>query len=81
MDREARIQEALARRNFSPYLGVRIADLLDGREDRARLSCCHSGCMVCVQELLAILGEVEGGRDGAPAGAAATPAPEPDGGG
>ncbi len=66
MEREVRIQEALARRGFSPYLGHRISDLLDGREDRARLSCCHSGCFVCVQELLAILGEVEEGRPGAP---------------
>jgi hypothetical protein len=76
MDRAARIQEALARRNFSPFLSERIADLLDGREDRARLSCCHSGCFVCVQELLAILGEIEEGRGGALAGPAPAPAPD-----
>jgi len=79
MDRAARIQEALARRNFSPYLGERIADLLDGREDRARLSCCHSGCFVCVLELQAILGEIEEGRDGPAIGPAPAPAPAPDG--
>ncbi len=73
MDRAARIQEALARRNFSPFLGERIAALLDGREDRARLSCCHSGCFVCVQELLAILGEIEEGREGPATGPAADP--------
>jgi hypothetical protein len=76
MDRAARIQEALARRNFSPFLGDRIADLLDGREDRARLSCCHSGCFVCVEELRAILGEIEEGRDGTAAGPGAGPAPD-----
>jgi hypothetical protein len=77
MDREARIQEALARRNFSPFLSARIVDLLDGREDRTRLSCCHSGCFVCIQELLAILGEVEAGRGGAADGPAPAPAPAP----
>jgi hypothetical protein len=79
MDRAARIQEALARRNFSPYLSERIADLLDGREDRARLSCCHSGCFVCVQELLAIVGEIEEGRDGDPASPVPDAPPAPEG--
>jgi hypothetical protein len=59
MDRAARIDLALAKRNYSPVLRERIERLLDGREDRARLRCCNSGCFVCVQELLAILAEVE----------------------
>lgn len=66
MDRVARIDQALARRNYSPVLRSRIERLLDGVEDRARLRCCNSGCFVCVQELLAILAEVEGGDAGAP---------------
>jgi hypothetical protein len=61
MDRAARIDQALAKRNFSPVLRVRIERLLDGVEDRERLRCCNSGCFVCVQELKAILAEVEGG--------------------
>ncbi len=60
MDRTARIDHALAKRNFSPVLRVRIERLLDGEEDRERLRCCNSGCFVCVQELKAILAEVEG---------------------
>jgi|GEM_PF-2945899 hypothetical protein len=60
MDRATRILEALARRDYSPYLRERIERLLDGREERTRLSCCNSGCFVCVQELIAILGEIEG---------------------
>jgi hypothetical protein len=59
MDRTARIDQALAKRNYSPMLRQRIERLLDGEEDRARLRCCNSGCFVCVQELLAILDEVE----------------------
>jgi len=59
-ERAQRIEAALAKRRFSPILAPRIEALLDGREDRARLRCCHSGCFVCVQELLAILDEVEG---------------------
>jgi len=62
MDRAARIDQALAKRNYSPVLRLRIEKLLDGIEDRARLRCCNSGCFVCVQELLAILAEVEGGE-------------------
>lgn len=57
--REILIEAALARRQYSPVLKPRIEALLDGREDRARLRCCHSGCFVCVQELQAILAEVE----------------------
>jgi hypothetical protein len=57
--RTALIDAALARRNYARELIPRIEGLLDGREDRARLSCCNSGCYVCAQELLAILGEVE----------------------
>jgi hypothetical protein len=61
MDRAARIELALAKRNYSPVLRVRIERLLDGVEDRERLRCCNSGCFVCVQELKAILAEVEEG--------------------
>jgi hypothetical protein len=53
------IDAALARRNYARELIPRIEGLLDGREDRNRLHCCNSGCYVCAQELLAILGEVE----------------------
>jgi hypothetical protein len=62
MDRATRIDHALAKRNFSPVLRVRIERLLDGVEDRERLRCCNSGCFVCVLELKAILAEVEGGE-------------------
>ena len=62
MDRDGRIEAALARRNYSPALAARIACLLDGREDRTRLHCCNSGCFVCAQELLDIVGEVEAGE-------------------
>ncbi len=64
MDRATRIDQALAKRNYSPVLRERIERLLDGQEDRARLRCCNSGCFVCVQELMAILTEVEMGEDG-----------------
>lgn len=66
MDRVARIDLALARRNYSPVLRLRIERLLDGIEDRGRLRCCNSGCFVCVQELLAILREVEEGTADTP---------------
>ena len=59
MVREAIIDEALARWNFGPQLRPRIERLLDGREDRARLSCCNSGCFVCVEDVKKILAEVE----------------------
>ncbi|MBA3937644.1 MAG: hypothetical protein H0X38_09285 [Planctomycetes bacterium] len=59
MDRDARIEAALARRNYSSALRGRIARLLDGEEDRTRLKCCSSGCFVCAQELLDIVAEVE----------------------
>ncbi len=57
---DALINTALDKRGFSLILKPRIEALLSGREDRLRLRCCHSGCFVCVQELLAILAEVEG---------------------
>jgi len=57
--REALIEAALARRNYSPVLKRRIEFLLDGVEDRTRLRCCNSGCFVCSQELLNIISEVE----------------------
>ena len=66
MDRATRIDQALAKRNYSPVLRERIERLLDGQEDRARLRCCNSGCFVCVQQLLEILAEVEAGEGGAP---------------
>lgn len=61
------IEAALARRQYSPVLKPRIEALLDGREDRARLRCCHSGCFVCVLELQAILAEVEQAESAPPA--------------
>jgi hypothetical protein len=61
--RGERIEAALAKRSFSPVLKPRIEALLDGREDRSRLRCCHSGCFVCVQELLGILAEVESAEE------------------
>jgi hypothetical protein len=57
--RDALIEAALARRNYSPVLKRRIGFLLDGTEDRTRLRCCNSGCFVCSQELLNIVNEVE----------------------
>ena len=59
MDRTALINAALAKRNFSSNLRVRIERLLDGVDNRQRLFCCNSGCFVCVKELLAIVEEVE----------------------
>ncbi len=59
MDRTALIDAALAKRNYSINLRVRIERLLDGVDDRRRLFCCNSGCYVCTQELLAIVEEVE----------------------
>lgn len=56
---EARIEAVLERRNLSPILLPRIQRLLDGREDRNRLRCCHSGCFVCVEDLKAVLAELE----------------------
>ena len=61
---EARIDAVLARRNLSPVLIPRLQRLLDGREDRSRLRCCHSGCFVCVEELKAVLAELETPPDG-----------------
>ena len=59
--REILIEAALAKRSYSPVLKHRIENLLEGKEDRTRLRCCNSGCFVCVQELLAIVNEVEAG--------------------
>jgi hypothetical protein len=64
-DRSARIESALARRNYSPAMRDRIERLLDGREDRDRLRCCNSGCYVCANELRAIIAELE--NDAGPA--------------
>ncbi len=58
-ERTARIDAALARRNFTPTLRRRIERLLDGEEDRTRLRCCNSGCFVCVNELKEIVAEIE----------------------
>ena len=66
MDRPARIDAALARRNYAPHLRERIERLLDGEEDRTRLRCCNSGCFVCAQQLLDILAEVEAAGPPAP---------------
>jgi hypothetical protein len=57
--RHEAIERALAKRNYASELEPRIERLLDGIEDRRRLHCCSSGCFVCVQQLLAILDEVE----------------------
>jgi hypothetical protein len=61
MERSLLIAQALEKRRYSPILRERIERLLDGVEDRNRLRCCNSGCFVCVQELLAIVQEVEQG--------------------
>jgi hypothetical protein len=61
MERSLLIAQALEKRRYSPILRERIERLLDGVEDRNRLRCCNSGCFVCVQELLAIVQEVEHG--------------------
>ena len=72
MDRAVLIEVALARRNYSSALRERVERLLDGREDRARLRCCGSGCFVCSQELLGILAEVESALADGPSKVAAT---------
>lgn len=59
MDRLEAIRQAVDRRGWHPVVGERVARLLDGREDRARLRCCGSGCLVCVLELRRALAEVE----------------------
>jgi hypothetical protein len=61
MDRTERILAALKKRGYSPVLRERIERLLDGQEDRTRMRCCNSGCFVCVQQLRAIVAEVEAG--------------------
>jgi bacterioferritin-associated ferredoxin len=59
MERQAIIDEALAKRSYSPRLRPRIERLLDGVEDRRQLHCCSSGCFVCTETLREILAEVE----------------------
>ncbi|MBA3846851.1 MAG: hypothetical protein H0X45_09430 [Planctomycetes bacterium] len=58
------IDAALARRGYAAVLRERIERLLDGREDRARLRCCASGCAVCSQKLLEIVAEIEAAATG-----------------
>jgi hypothetical protein len=55
-----RIDACLAAHGCAPHLRARIEDLLSGREDRRRLHCCNSGCVICVRTLLAILGDLDG---------------------
>lgn len=59
MDRRVLIDAALERRGFSPHLAERLERYLDHPDERARLRCCNSGCFVCVQQIQAILAEVE----------------------
>ncbi len=59
MERCAIIDEALAKRSYSPRMRARIERLLDGIEDRRHLHCCNSGCFVCTHTLQEILAEVE----------------------
>lgn len=58
-ERAALIIARLKERGLTPQLRPRIEGLLDGREDRNRLQCCHGGCYVCVFELKAVVEEVE----------------------
>jgi hypothetical protein len=59
MDRGTVIDEALERHRFGAHLRTRIERLLEGVEDRRRLTCCNSGCFVCVEDLKIVLREVE----------------------
>ena len=59
MERGKIIDEALERHQFGAHLRPRIERLLDGVEDRRRLSCCNSGCVVCVEKLQVMLFEIE----------------------
>lgn len=59
IDRAALILHHLELRGLTPHLRPRIEALLEGREDRTRLRCCHGGCYVCVEELKAIVVAVE----------------------
>ena len=72
MDRAVFIDAVLARRNLGSQLRPRIERLLDGVEDRRRLGCCSSGCFVCVEDLKAILVEVEQAQDASAARRRAT---------
>jgi hypothetical protein len=74
MERAAAISRALERRQFAAELAPRIERLLDGIEDRARLRCCSSGCYVCVQQILAVLAEVEAATAALPSAPARVPA-------
>lgn len=58
-DRAEVIITCLKERGLTPHLRPRIEALLDGREDRERLHCCHGGCYVCVFELKAVVEQVE----------------------
>ncbi|MFM2092112.1 MAG: hypothetical protein RLZZ127_2601 [Planctomycetota bacterium] len=71
MDRTAVIEEAIARRNYSPRLRPRIERLLDGIEDRRLLHCCNSGCFVCTRTLIEMLDEIEQRLGTVPVGDAA----------
>jgi hypothetical protein len=59
MDRAALIATEVERRGWHPSLCAWITDLCDGRQDRARLHCCNSGCLVCKREVLAVVALVE----------------------
>ncbi len=65
VDRAALIIERLKEHGLAPQLRPRIEGLLDGREDRNRLSCCNGGCYVCVFALKAVVEEVEAALRGA----------------
>ena len=56
------IAQELERRGWHPGLQGWIEDLCAGREDRTRLRCCRSGCLVCKQEILAIVAKVEAAK-------------------
>jgi len=58
-DRTPLILASLDRHKLALWVRPRIEALLDGRENRAHLSCCNGGCFVCVYDLLAVVNEVE----------------------
>lgn len=58
-ERAAVIIAKLKERGLTLQLRQRIEALMDGREDRNRLQCCHGGCYVCVFELKSVVEEVE----------------------
>jgi hypothetical protein len=63
-NRDELITISLKRHNLAQWVKPRIDALLDGKEDRTRLSCCNGGCFVCVYDLLAVVHEVEKGGTG-----------------